>query len=362
LLTATGSPASAPNSGAEVFHVADFGAVGDGTTDDTAAIQETINAAFTQAVAGAGYGRVAFDAKTYLLAAAPVRPVEGDSQAAGQLLIPRRTNGAIVTIELSGAGTQQGMQFAGDEPQTGGTVLKSTAIADWSGHQIGMPPAVLAAPRGMDGPGFNRVTVTIRGIAIAVPPDPTVTGLNLLWAPQVRLDSVRVCTTDPLVRATEPTHLWSTGIVLPGGGNNAVVFLRDVHIMGFWTGLLFSEHTDASSVLVFACKIALAPFGRSLHTARFGLVSVEWCPTVIAQVDWELGRIAAPHGDQLAMSLLDIEEFTGAGTSTWAALEYHVYDPNSVYHGWISMARSDTSIPLTLAGAAHLDIKQLHLT
>lgn len=66
-----------------------------------------------------------------------------------------------------------------------------------------MPPVVLAAPRGAQETWGS-----------------TVSGLNLFWTPQVRLQGVR----------RHPAWL-----------------RRDVHVGGFHTGVIFSEHTDASS-------------------------------------------------------------------------------------------------------------------
>lgn len=256
--------AHAAAGGAHVVKASDFRAVGDGQADDTAAIQRAINEAYALASNGSGYARVEFDAKVYQLASQPVRPVPGQFHPAGQLMIPLRTSGPMITIELAGAGVQTGLQFIYGGPQApAGTMLKSTVTTTWAGHGEGQAPAVIASPKGNEWGGFNWVSVAVTNLAIQVPSNPT----------------------------------------------------------------------------------------------------VECCPILISQVDWEAGPVAAPSGDRFRIDLLDVEEVNGFDARlNWTRHQVHINDPGNKYRGWIWMAcsgREYLNIPLTLNGAQNLQIHEI---
>lgn len=68
------------------FTPEEYGAKGDGTTDDTAAVQAAINAAFNYAVAKNNYAEVVFRPVTYLIAGPLVEG--GATYGRSQLTIP----------------------------------------------------------------------------------------------------------------------------------------------------------------------------------------------------------------------------------------------------------------------------------
>ncbi len=127
--TATGSTTarSMADRFAEVFNVKDYGAVGDGTTDDAAAIQAAIDAA-----EAAGGGTVVFPAAIYAIETGLVIDNDGvllvgdgaGSQLAGGGKVDIRAS-AATTIKWTGtAGTGTMVQFTSDAADGGGEVGK----------------------------------------------------------------------------------------------------------------------------------------------------------------------------------------------------------------------------------------------
>lgn len=102
LVTEARLPLLAPN----VFTPERYGAKGDGTTDDTAAVQSAI-----QAASNAGGGTVVFGPVTYLIAGQITLPNDGST-------VPKQK-----PIKLLGAGSRWDGQWQNSGEVTGGTVL-----------------------------------------------------------------------------------------------------------------------------------------------------------------------------------------------------------------------------------------------
>ncbi len=229
------------------------GVTGDGSTDDTAAIQTLITAA-----GAAGGGTLFFQAGTYKLSSAPTT-VNGST---AQLHFPSIGVGVQgnPVIRLLGAWPNMLIAASVDStilPSTSGAIFSSTAT---SGAVFGGATA---------GPGFTLLTPWMENLTVRVPSNPQCHGIDLLWVEQCLLRAVQVDTgimqCDNIVAPTHGTY----GIRLPGINCGAFTRLENCFVIGFDTGILLGEHADLDAIQVWGCKNALEVSNQN-HAMRIG--------------------------------------------------------------------------------------------
>lgn len=227
---------------AATFDVTDYGAVGDDSTDNTAAFSACLNA-----VIAAGGGRM------YL----------PDGVYRGRITIPPQGGPSWITIEIVGESEPTPVfgTIGSFPPQNHGTIVKSLETSG---------PAVISAPSGSLYMGFSGVYVVIRNLDVRTYDNPQIGGIDLNHAAQCRLENVVVSTGVYNVQASQPTHS-TTGLVTPGNNNAALTILRNVLVTGYDTGILVREHTDADNIVV-ASNIHGIKFTTANHASRFGRI------------------------------------------------------------------------------------------
>ncbi len=298
-----------PSRGDNEFWVKDFGAVTDGVTDDTAAIQGAINAALT-----AGGGTVYFKAGTNIFTTLSIGTIAG---------MPSRS----VTLRLKGPLIPaQAMSITEDGGTiTGGAILKSSTVGS-AGQAY-----ITAAPSS----AFNAVTLDIENITLTVPPDPVMMGINARYAYALRTRGVRVWTgVAPFMITSAPTHNQAIGIATPFNNNAAFTYLQHTDVCGWWVGYEFSEHANVDYCTAWAC-IEGGTFPGSYHSIYMGRLGLYHC-------QYGLGFTGVQS--RVKIDQLDIEHVS----STWQATVADIYDPSNLGSGDI-----DWSVILGFSGVSH---------
>ena len=305
--------AAAPSGGLPWFDVTDYGAVHDGSTDDTPAIQGAIDAA-----EAAGGGVVFFPRGVYAVSGA----LRDTGRSNAQILLPRRhvTDGTEqLTVHLLGESAPPAIPYisgSSTEPE-GGSVLKST-LSSGTGAVVGA-----WGPSGsyLD---FSLVRVGVKNLCVRTVADPTISGLDLSHVEAVELADVMVDAGEYTMGSiSQQTTSTSYGIKLPGNNNGASTFLRGVvNVVGFYNGVLVGEHTVADNVQVWAARKAYV-FPAAYHASHFSRMAYYHC---------QRGLVGSASRHYLTVSQLDLEH---AASGTWAPV-YDVDDASDYLYGHLA--------------------------
>jgi hypothetical protein len=240
------------------YSAANYGAKGDGVTDDTAAIQAAINAC-----AAGGGGTVSFAPGTYYLGTAPSGYGAGYTTDKAILKLPALTGGsgaqAQISIRLMGPcpppSIAWGAGLALPPAAAGATLLTDQVDAAGSGAAgvIGLAaPTTSMLSTGTD--YFSAISVEIADLAIRTYANPQISGIRLDRAANASIRNVTVGAAT-LTTATwpQPTYSGSVGVSTPGKNNGARVSLDDVLVVSFYTGFALGEHARAGNLGAFQC-------------------------------------------------------------------------------------------------------------
>jgi hypothetical protein len=315
------------------YNVKSYGAVGDGITDDTAAIQALMNT-----VVANGGGTIFFPAGVYLIAG----PLQETSDRNAQLLLPFVPDGQeIVNLTLMGALEPPQALWTGATANPTGraySILKST-LTGASGT------ASMIAGTDGENEYFNCLTVNLRNLIFETPPNPSFTVVNLLSCLQGDISQIFIFpgTTD-LDALAEPTHTNSYALKLPAVLHSSRTKVDFVSIVGFRTGILIGEATDMSAIL-WGCVTAIeVPFAS--HASIISHLQIVWCAYGLL--------VAAAH--PLIILLLDYEHGNAAYSLPWQYGGVDIYDPGNVLKGnarYIVESAGGGVQPLTKVGGAN---------
>jgi hypothetical protein len=316
-VTNTSIAMRAQNLAENKFYVEDYGAIGNGTTDDTAAIQATINAAFAAATAsGNFYCEVVFQSRRYKLGGTLV--FGGTTLGYSLLTIPAvAVTAHKITVKFKGVGGADSLpHWQQTVAQAGGTVL-TTAVTGLSYSGTYGSPSMLGGPRSEQNgyttntATFNNVHVIIDGLTMSAPQNPTLNGVDLsMIAEATIIDLACQAQQTPATAASPPTVTFMTGLLMPSTGNNAICDIFKFSIEGWYRGVILTEHTVAYSLKIVNCNIGIGVSDSRPHNVLIHMACVEGCVTML-----EATQIASAFGGMAEVTILELDVEGGYAVS-----------------------------------------------
>jgi len=249
----------------KVYNVREYGAVGDGVTDDTVSIQAAINACND-----AGGGNVYLPNGIYAINGAL------DSNSQSQLYFPLNQYSNSVdlkTIKLIGETPPN--QFsnpfnntgAQDHPNTG-VILKSNLLS--AGNVIGSrSETVVWGNFNYMHAKIENISVRIRSMTGTTDVIPVATGINMGNITCFTAEYIEVCTTSKMTTALEPA-LTCIGVVMPKTNNFTFCNMTNFYIFGVNIGVDCYEHTHLDKFLIDVCVVGLSMnfVNHSIHVTK----------------------------------------------------------------------------------------------
>ena len=333
-----------------VVSVMDFGARGDGVTDDTAAIQRGIDH-----LAACGGGKLFFPFTTngYLIAS-PAREVAGNGRLVrAQLVIPP---GFGHNIQLEGempckllysyqvrpVGHAIGGGTRFGKMSRCNTMLHSTWDAPAVTNETERPYAVIAAPEGDSCAGrFSAAMFSIKNLEIRVHLDrgrmyPTTSAAFLKNVSRLVIEDSQFCLDENVGDAVlgkwllpNPCHV--VGLHMSGDQNDEQI-VRNVAVQGFRYGIVLGEHVVADHIYAHNCEEAVV-FHDATHLSRIGMLVAQHNRIILSTTR---GELFGNHCATVNVKI-DLVNFEGGQTTGLppfvSHLKYGIYDPSDRLRG-----------------------------
>lgn len=309
-----------------VYNVMDYGATGNGTTDDTKAVQAATNAA--SLVGGVVY----FPPNTYALNG----PIQSSCDAIICVRNTSETVGMIVTF-----------MGAGGTPVA--DVIHGTTLSIRNSSTVGVDAnsSIIGVPLDSHTGYQQYLSIHVQDLLMAVPPNSSIGCVNAFLASGALIENANCIAPNFGYGGPEPTHQ-VTGFQFPGVNNSGESIMRNSSAAGLYQGITASEHMVFDSVSVIAAIVGVNFVGGYHYIT--GSLDIEEVVTPIVA--------SGPAAVDLTLDLgIDPDNFMGCGT--WCYSSTLISDPSDYIHGMIRYNTVDAMVgniadPIAVSGAANV--------
>jgi hypothetical protein len=362
--SATPGPAYASWRAPQELYPEDCGAKADGTTDDTGALQEWLDAlAYSNR---ALIGRLS--PASYAVSQDPHTTRQGYSI----LQLPNNGGHQITIIGTPGGG---GIDSALTWGQ--GSRITVTGSNAWGYDATHGSPSVLGGPTGeqLGLSGMIDRTLWMENVLILVPSNPTIGGINCQRIARVNIKNSSVFAQNSS-GAVQPTHVNSFGFWMPDNGNYGTSSIEDGIANGMYAGIVMvSSHISLTRVQGFYCVVPYALIGDAQYNGTDPHIGTWVTPQTwnskycLAGWDPQVGAQAIPASKPFWIDVVgwDIQD-GGASDPAWQrpdATKGHIWDTNNVLQGTATFCRSVSQLgqasgELNVSGGANFRHRDAH--
>jgi hypothetical protein len=266
------------------FKPEDYGAVRNGSTDDTAALKACVAACVAAGVAdGTYYGEVQFTAGIYQLSGSLTQ----GGATKGNSLIPLPVfpdTGKKFILVLKGS-EDQGVQWHWNQtvPQNAGVVLRTT-VSGTADNTYGRA-SVIGGPTPEQGYGavtnvWSNMMIVVDGIEIMVPNNPAICGFDFRGVGEMNFKNGSCLANATTFTRVAASNTWQFGLATPENNNNANSRIGKYVAQGLNYAAYVSEHCNVDHFTAIYCiaGIEFSSSGQSTgHGIHVGHLLTESC-------------------------------------------------------------------------------------